>query len=289
MVREKGTLTQGVVLEWLQRNSGEGWFTYEQLWRYLNIETRGAKDHLYTILARLVATELVEAHRATVGKFRLINKEVEEIDWQDADPGNTITLRFPFQLEKYATLYPQSIVIVAGSKQAGKTAFLYNVVRLNMNRFKVDLYNSETGREQMKVRFAGFDPPIPSPAPFRAIQRYDNFSDVIDPYGISVIDYLDMDSEVYMVGAEINKIFKKLKTGAAIIGLQKPPGRDLAIGGIFTAKRAALYLSLDANKLKILYCKTPTNGTVNPDNMQFSFNLEGVGVNFRNIRKLGYS
>ena len=148
----------------------------------------------------------------------------------------------------------------------------------------------------MKERFAPLD--IPKPAPFNTYERYDTFSDVVHPEHLSVIDYLDLNSEVYLVGTEIDAIFRKLTTGIAIIGLQKPPAtviygkngekksysRDLAYGGAFTAKRAVLYISLGQNICKLVYVKTPAQKTLNPDNMMWSYSFDNNGY-FTNIQR----
>ncbi len=179
----------------------------------------------------------------------------------------------------------------------GKTEYLYSFIKLNMGNFPIDLFNSETGPEQMKERFdsLGIIPPVP----FHTYERYDNFADVINPDHITVIDYLDMNSEFYLVGAEIDKIFRKLKKGVAIIGMQKPPPtviftkatgqkkvieRDLAYGGGVTEKRASLYITMGNNKLKLHRVKTPRQPKVNPNNMTFSFNFSDEG-HFENIQR----
>jgi len=172
---------------------------------------------------------------------------------------------------------------VAGSKNAGKTAFQLNFVVKNMdNPMGLDFFNSETGPEQLNERFEPFN--VPNPAPFNVYERYDAFADVIDPDRISVIDYLDLNSEVYMVGKEIDDIFRKLNKGVCIIALQKPPGRDLAYGAGFTAKRSQLYISLDTCKLKLVYVKTPRGKGANPDNMAWTFKLED-GVHFNDVQR----
>jgi hypothetical protein len=112
-----------------------------------------------------------------------------------------------------------------------------------------------------------------------------------------VIDYLDTNSEVYLVGSEIDAIFRKLTTGCAIIGLQKPPpsvtyvkgvkqviDRDLAYGGGFTAKRAVLYISLSQHRLKLVYVKTPANPKVNPNNQTWTYDFDETGY-FKDIQR----
>lgn len=286
-------LSQALIEQWVSLIKGK--FTVRDIWSEIGIESPEGKQHLRVILERLEAKGIVSANGS--GTYRRLDLEATEIDWQSADPNATIDLVFPFGEHEVCKVYPKSIIIVAGSKNAGKTAYLYNFIQLNMHKFKIELFNSETSPEQMVERFRPLD--IPSPAPFRTFERYDNFADIIHPDKISVIDYLDLNSEVYLVGAEIDTIFRKLKAGVAIIGLQKPPPsviftktgqkkiieRDLAYGGGFTAKRAVLYISMGNNKLKLVYVKTPCKATLHPNNMTFSFRISDDGIHFCDIQR----
>jgi hypothetical protein len=209
---------------------------------------------------------------------------LEQLDWEAADPDDTIELSFPMGLEAYCKLYAQAIVVVAGAKNTGKTAFLLNTVRNNMDHpLGVDLFNSESSAQQLKQRFAPLK--VPSPAPFRVYQRTFGFSDVIDPDRISVIDYMELPPDgAFKVADEITEIFRKLRKGICIIGLQKPPGRDLAYGAAFSAFRAQLYISLDSNRCKLVYVKTPRDSRSNPDNKQWAFKLED-GIHFTGVKE----
>lgn len=287
------TLTIGLIKEWLALVDGV--FDIRQCWAEIGIDTPEGKNHLRVILYRIEHTEGSIVSLGS-GKYRKVDNQLEVMDWQAADTSKTVDLRFPFKLEDYCKIYPKSVIILAGSKNEGKTAFLYDFIVRNMGSFIIDLYNSETGPEQMKERFEPLN--VPSPPPFNSYMRYDNFADVINPEHISVIDYLDLNSEVYLVGTEIDNIFRKLTTGCAIIGLQKPPptvtftksgvkklvDRDLAYGGGFTAKRSVLYISLSSHKLKLVYVKTPANPKIKPDNKQWSYSFNDVGY-FSNIHE----
>ena len=286
-------LTQAVVEQWVSLVSGT--FSVRSVWAELGIESYEGKQYLRVILNRLEKKGFIRS-AARDGTYCRVDDELKIMEWQSADPEKVVPLKFPFGVENYCRIYPKSIVIVAGSKNAGKTAFLYNFIQLNMNQFPIDLFNSETGPEQMVERFRPLG--IPNPAPFKVYERYDNFADVIHPDHISVIDYLDLNSEVYLVGAEIDAIFRKKNKGVAIIGLQKPPPtvafvrgvktfveRDLAYGGGFTAKRASLYITMGNNKLKLLYVKTPKNPKVNPNNLTFTFTMSEDGIHFLNIKR----
>jgi len=284
-------LSQDKVEQWLNLVSGS--FNVRDIWAELGIEHSENKEYLRVCLYRLEQKGII-AKTSKNGTYRKIDLMANPIEWQQADPGKVLPVKLPFGIHEYVKIYPKSIIIVAGSKNEGKTAFLYQTISLNMDRFIVDLFNSETGPEQMKERFAPLD--IPEPAPFNVFERYDNFADVINPDHLSVVDYLDFNSEVYLVGTEIDAIFRKLKN-VAIIGLQKPPptvayvrgkktvyDRDLAYGGGFTAKRAILYITMGSHKLKLLYVKTPANPRVNPNNMSWKYEFDDSGY-FTNIQR----
>jgi len=286
-------LTQAIVEEWVSLIKGK--FNVRDIWNEVGIESPENKQHLRVILSRLEAKGIISANGGG-GNYRRIDTEAAVIEWQQADPNKTVPLEFPFDEHELAKIYPKSIIIVAGSKNAGKTAYLYNFINLNMFQFEIDLFNSETSPEQMHERFTPLE--IPKPAPFTVYERYDNFADVVHPDHVSVIDYLDLNSEVYLVGTEIDAIFRKLRNGVAIIGLQKPPptityvkgvkklvDRDLAYGGGFTAKRAILYITMGDNKLKLLYVKTPRTPKVNPNNMTFTYTIGEDGIHFENIQR----
>jgi len=283
------------IKEWVKITDGR--FTLQQIDSELGIQTPQAKNLRRGALKDLCNAGILERIETLSGVYRRLDIELKEFDWQHANTDNVVSLRFPFELEKYVKIYPKSIICLAGGKDQGKTAWLYDFTLKNMfHPLGVDLYNSETGREQMKERMQNFKVNIPNPAPFRTFERYDNFADVIDKDRISVIDYLDLNSEVYLIGDEIDKIFRKLDRGIAVIGLQKPPPttvyvkgvkklvyRDLAYGSGFTAKRAVLYISLDNNVLKLVVAKTPLNPKVNPTNMMWVFWLKN-GAEFIDIQ-----
>jgi hypothetical protein len=287
-------LTAHTVLQWVTLTSGA--FNTRQICDELVIITPEGKNNLRVILHRLVESGVI-ARTAVDGTYRRIDNERKAIDWENADITANIPIQLPFNLHTICKVYPKSIIIVAGSKNEGKTAFLMQCIKLNINPdlgFNIDFYNSETGPEQLKARFEQLG--IPRPAPFATWEQYDNFADVIEPEHLSIIDYMDMNSELYLIGDEIDKIFRKLTTGCAIIGLQKPPAavtyvrgvkkvieRDLAYGGGFTAKRAVIYVSLSNHRLKLVYCKTPMNPKLNPNNKQWSYGFDDNGF-FTNIQ-----
>lgn len=255
----------------------DGWFRTEDIWKAKNIITREGKDTVWHRLDELVKAGVLERDGL---RYRKIDRDMEEIDiFQEA---RFVYIRFPFKLEESIRISEGGIMVVGGEKNAGKTAWCLNIAYLNMNDWEVHVFNSETGPALLYERILGIDPNISNPLPFKLWDRIDNFADVIVPDALNIIDYLDMDAEHYMISAEIKKIMKALKKGVAIIAIQKPPGRDLPLGGPSSIKRAEVALALEANKLKILTAKSRANPKINPVNKQWTFWLDDTGSNFLN-------
>ena len=236
--------------------------------------------------------------------YRILDQELVEMDWQGADHTKTLPLKLPFGLEEYVKFFPKSLIVIAGAPNAGKTAWLYNFILMNTictstctNIYRVTLYNSETSTEQMKERFLNFDMKIPNPTPFKTYERYANFADVVRlaPDDITVVDYVDTDSDFWQNGAELSRIYYALGKGAAVVAIQKKfhqrdfQGRtirvDTGYGGVPTLKRASLYLSMENNVLKIVKAKSWVDPQINPNGMMFSYKLI-KGAKFIEVERL---
>ena len=224
------------------------------------------------------------------GWYRLIQDHAQPLEWQDLEAGRDSGLILPFDLRKYVFIYPDTTTVIAGSKSSGKTGFLYRIVGLNMNRLNtILLSNLEGGLSMLRDRFYSMDIEIPKPAPFKVINVFDNFHDYIkEKNSLYVIDYIDAPdgTDFYLIGAQVKKVDNKLQglNSVAVIGLQKPMGRDTAFGGEQTLKAATLYIAMDSNKLKIVDAKVPADKKFHPKNMQWTFIYQDSGTRFENIQ-----
>ena len=243
------------------------------------------------IIRDLCKKEVCESVGRNDGRYRPVQDGAKPLDWQSGETRLDSGLILPFGLRKQVFIYPDTTIVVAGSKSSGKTGFLYRTVALNMGRVVVKLLtNLEGGIAMLRDRFNAMDIEIPVPAPFEVIPVSENFHDYIkDKNTLYVIDYIDAPegTEFYLIGAAVSKIDRKLQglNSNAVIGLQKPFNRDIATGGEGTLKSATLYLAMDSNKLKIVDAKVPADKKVHPKNMQWTFQMENEGTNFVNIQR----
>jgi len=283
VVDDRSKILRRLVDQWVEE--ADGWFRTDDIWKQYNVQTEPGKNAVWQRLKELVKTGIVEKGGM---RYRRIEQEAEDIDiFQEA---NFVSIKFPFALEDFVRMSEKSVMVIAGDVDAGKTALLLNIAIMNMKDWDVWCWNSETGVALLKERLFAIEPNLPNPLPFHLKWRMDNFADVIrlNPNGLHIVDYLDIDSEMYMVGAEIKKILKALDKGVAIIGLQKPEGRDLGYGGTFSIKKAEVYISMSKDRLKIVKAKSRANPTVNPINKQWSFRIDNSGSNFLDVQEAWY-
>lgn len=278
--------SQSLVEQWME-------FTTGAVYYMAACDNQFGKDdgpHLRVIFHRMVERGLAEP-TGKDGWYRRVENSAKPLDWQGYTKKRDSGLILPFDLRKYVFIYPDTTIVIAGSKSSGKTGFLYRTVVLNMNNMNtVLLTNLEGGVGMLRDRFNAMDIEIPTPAPFKVIAVYEHYHDYIkEPNTLYVIDYIDAPegTDFYLIGGQIKKIDRKLQglNSVAVIGLQKPSTRDTAFGGEQTLKAPTLYIAMDSNKLKIVDAKVPANKKTHPKNMQWTFNYSDEGTRFTEIQE----
>jgi len=255
----------------------DGYFFSTDVVNSLQLSTREEKKNLWIILRRLCEESIIEKHGTKSGQYRLLNTEINRIDFLNASDENVLLL-WPFEIEKYALLYPGNICIVAGTSNAGKTALLLNFVNMNMDKFKIRYQSSEMGESELKRRLSFFSTPLQEFKKVEWIDRAKDWWDLVEPEAINIIDYMEIHEEHYKISGWIKKIFDKLTTGIAILALQKPAGRQLGVGGSSTLDKSRLYLSVDFDKITMVKAKNwATN--INPNGLSISYELH-QGIHF---------
>ena len=264
-IRKERPLSKEVE-DWVRES--KGWFNARQLYGDLGL-TQEEQTNVRVILSRLGKKGVVARHKTKHGYYRQIEVECLPIDWQNA-PTKDVPMEFPLGIHDMLNIYPGNVIIVAGESNAGKTAFLLDFIRLNMGSYDIHYFNSEMGATELKIRlglFLGV-----GHWRFTAWERSDNFSDVIRPDSINVIDFLDITDDFWQVGGVIKDVHAKLNDGIAIIALQKNRGRDTGRGGELSLEKPRLYLAMGRGEMKIVKAKN-WKGSVNPNRKIQEFKL----------------
>lgn len=250
------------VREWVMTTTdNNSTFLTTDVYKDLELTTRDNKKKATVYLLRLAEEGIIERYGDKRGSYRKVNKDIKYMDYVNAVP-ITMDIKMPLHLHDVANITPKSIVVIAGSTNAGKTCFFLNVVKMNMQNYSSFNYlNSEMSPENFRGRLNKFKEPIEFWYPkLKVIDCTSNFADAIDPNGINFVDYLELNPEkTYMVSKHILDIFNKLDKGVAFIGLQKASNASFGRGGEFNLEKAQLAISIDYNKATIVKCKSPKN------------------------------
>jgi len=246
-------------------------------------KTRKAKRYRWQVLKAYIEKGQLESRGPD--KYRKPNSEFEEIDVMSAVEGTQVAMSWPMGLEKYLKVYPKSIIIVAAAPGKGKTAFLHNLGLHNRkNKLGVVMFSNDMTDVEIKERWLNTGLPL-TKKPFPVYEVYNSFGDAIrekkSQDKINIIDYLDLNSDTYRIGDEIEDIYRAIDGGVAAIAIQKKPHQDIGIGGLYSWKRAKIYLSLDTvldegrpiNVLKIIKARGRVNKEVNPEGMEIKYHL----------------
>jgi hypothetical protein len=234
-------------------------------------------------MARLVEKGVIERDPKIDGRFRKIDKNIEEVNWIDIEV-KEIPVKYPFSIHEQFVTMPKNIIIISGTSNAGKSAFLLDFVNKNMEKFKgkIHYFSSEMGAMELKARILNFGYDLDFwKGKFKFYERAGNFSDIIKPDEINIIDYLDVTDEFWKVGTYIKDIFDKLNNGIALIAIQKNPEKEYGRGGAMSIEKARLYISIDPGKVKLVKAKN-WRTDINPNGLFKEFKLV-KGCSFREI------
>ena len=231
-------------------NSTNGNFLSTDVRQALQLSTKNEIKNLSIIMKRLQGRGVIEKIGDRNAHWRFIEKTNNIIDWRNADD-KEFPVKLPLNTQDLVKIYPGNIIIVAGASNVGKTSFMLETVRLNQKNHDVYYFNSEMGASELKTRLMLFDDVIKLDAwKFTAIERSNNFADVIKPHAINVIDFMEVYDDFWKIGGWIRDIHSKLEGGIAIIAIQKKAStkketQDYARGGELTIEKPRLYLAMD--------------------------------------------
>lgn len=253
------------------------------------------KDRRKAINDVLHNLAVINKHKLLVkigSNFKVMDDIVEKIDLL-AGKSMVIDLILPFGIHKYCKLFPGNILIIFGSKDAGKTAFMLNTVKMNRNNgLPITYYSSEMGADELINRlvadkeltleqWAGI---------FNPVMRSSNFNEVLDPDGLNLIDFLELggdENEYYKGVALIRRIYDVMQggKGIAIIACQKNQGAELPKGGSGMLEKARIAVSLDKGEAKLVVAKNWAEGIISsPTGKNWTYKLVG-GINYLNIQE----
>ena len=262
---------------------GDADFSDRDVDRDLDLIEPEEKEVRFDVLNRLVNDGKIEKVGRRRGWFRYVNKDLKYIDFKNAST-ERFYLSMPLGLSYHCRLFPKSLIAISGEKNTGKSCFCLNLVKLNQNTGReVFYFSSEMLETEMRFRLESFSSMRLSDWNFHPVHRTENFEDVIQPDGINIIDFLEVYDEFWKIGSRMAAIFNKLKTGIAVVCVQKAPNQEHGRGGTFLIEKPRLTLSLsrrfnadgelDGAICTVTNCKFPQGGK----------NLNGMSIDYKII------
>jgi hypothetical protein len=188
-------------------------------------------------------------------------------------------------LHKLVEIHQKNIIVVAGEMNAGKTAWLLNTAKDNMDRHEIWFFSSEMGSRELRKRLMLFsDVSFPHGWNIKTYERSANFADVIEPDALNMVDFLEVHDDFWRVGGMLKAIHDKLREGIAIVAVQKDPNKFYGRGASMGLEKPRLYLTISEdppgpNTVKIVKAKNFRDGVENPNGKQLDFKLV-KGSNF---------
>ena len=261
----------GHLREWIDITSGI--FSISDLYQNISFISSEDRPYVTVIMNRLIKEGMIERVGKKNGVYRKVENEVEIMDIFAAQD-EPLDLWLPLGLHKLVYIMPGNVILVAGAPDAGKTAFLLNIVAGNQEKFDMHYFNSEMGVSELKQRLLRFDLPLET-WKFTPYERASNFADVVKSGKgiINIIDFLEIYDNFYEIGGMINEIHQKLDGAIAVIAIQKPPGRDEGRGGGMTLEKPRLALAMDHGVTKITKGKNWVDPRNNPRHQQIRYKM----------------
>lgn len=263
------------VRDWI--SVAPGIFEIKDIARDLNLNDINNLKLIWAMLDKMIKEGIVEKSGNRRGSYRIKEGNFEEMDF-DAAEGEVINISWPLEVEQLYRCYPGSVAVLAGVMGSGKTTFSLNYCLKNLKEHKVTYLSSELGVLELRDRIALFGYPrdVWKPATFKKVTS--NFEDAIDPDGVNIVDYLELYDELWKMGLLIKNINDRLKSGTALIMLQRPHGRAVAKGGEATLEKPRLYLSMDQpfgedHRIAVLKAHNWRDSSDNPRNKVRRFKI----------------
>ncbi len=263
----------------------------EQWWRLLNVNLNNEhhipfKNAINEVLYQLSTVNKNRKIEKNGSGFMVVDDELVPIVI-GGKQGGKFPLVLPFGIHEYCFMYNKNLGIVFGSKDAGKSAIMFNIGRMNMNKHRVIYLSSEMGQDELNGRLTKFDGLELSDWKMEAYERSYNFDQIIKKEALYLIDFLELggdDSEYYKGVALVRRIYDKIRMtgGVVFIACQKNRDALLPKGGSGLLEKARIAISLDPNRIELVVAKNWADGvTSSPRGKAWTYQLVG-GINIMN-------
>jgi len=220
------------------------------------VVSKNDKHTAVVALKKLCDQGIIERIGKRTGEYRIIDRNYNVQNWWE-DEGKPLEIKFPLDVHELAKIYPGNIILLEGQKSQGKSAFAIEFCRLNIGLYpvKTRYQNVEMSDSELIERFKNYPQDMITLEEWKEsvefVKRTLDWWDLIEPDGLNVVDYLIEYEKSYLIADFIWRIHQKLKTGVALVILQRDPLKPYATGGRGVRDLPRLVLSLIHHKIKL--------------------------------------
>ena len=248
--RFQGNLTASI-REYLLESTGS--FTAQDIDREFGLThplDRNLRRKILHTFSNAPKDKIIKKDLRVSSKYCILKQQVDWINLE-AVSGEYFQLDMPLGLSQMVNLPPKSICVIAGTSNAGKTAFLLHLIQHNLHQAYDRLYlMSEMGPSEYLGRVSSLSTDISLwNSNVRAAAVTSGFDGVIsqnNPDGLTVVDFLEeIEGEYFKIPSDIRSIYDALRNGIAWVALQKHSQARVGRGGEGTTEKARLYITID--------------------------------------------
>jgi len=228
----------------------QGSFTSQDIDREFGLSTRKEKQNRSAALLYMERKNFIVRDRRAAGRWTILTSNAEWIDLEETT-AEYFDIDLPLGLSRMVNIPPKSLIIMAGTSNAGKTALLLQILKANIKKDYKRLYlMSEMGPSEYKQRVAKVTNNLKEWGErINAASQSAGFAGTIvqnNRDGLSIVDYLEeVDGEYYKITSDIRSIYDSLNEGIAVVAIQKHSQARVGRGGEGTTEKARLYLTID--------------------------------------------
>ena len=231
----------------------KGHITTTSCYNLLHCQSKEEKKAVRTALGRFKDEKLIEPTGRNVGEYRVIADMSPILSMTDeTEIKDYAKLWLPFELDRMVKIPHGSLILLAGSPNAGKTTILMNCLRYNMKKWDVRYLSTEISHFEFKERAKDFKDLSKEDwkVKFQEDLSRETLVDHItgsNKNTLWLVDYVEVYEKFWEIGSILRDLHSKLHGGVMIATSQKNKGRAEAYGGTFTEMKPQLVVLVDWN------------------------------------------
>ncbi len=260
-------------------SNAEGKFYLNDVYDYCDAKDRNSKSAVRMALHRAKKDEKIKPADGRAGCFKKVENDFRVIDLMTIDDTSPLDIRLPLGINTLVEIYPKDLIVFAGVPNQGKTCFLLEAVRLNMNKFSCFYFSSEMSGKTCKMRISKHRETSLKDWKIKFVESSSDYADKIQPDDLNFIDYVEPPEggEYYMIPLILSAIQRKLNDGIAFVAIQKNPGVAHGMGGFQTKSKPSLFCTLENNVCCIE--KAKNFDKINPNGYKAKFKIfDGINL-----------